>query len=280
MICEWAKLIISLKGSKLSHMDSIQSKQLSLAKANLSTATASTTLPQQAASSSYNHSAMNPEYDYLWKLLLVGDSGVGKSCLLLRFTDGTYKNSYISTIGVDFKVRTISIDNTLVKLQVWDTPGQEGFRRIYNPYRGHQGFIICFDLTDEMSFQNVKQWHAEVSGYTRESASVVLVGMKSDLTAERVVSYERAVALANELGIAYEETSAKENSNVEQAFFQVATQIQSSLSCNDNTEYQIEKVTPVINLPKQNNPGFWSNALEAAKKILSSEPSTSSSNRP
>ena len=106
---------------------------------------------------------MNSEYDYLFKLLLIGDSGVGKSCLLLRFADDTYTESYISTIGVDFKIRTIELDGKTIKLQIWDTAGQERFRTLTSSYyRGCHGIILVFDVNERSSFDNLKQWLDEL----------------------------------------------------------------------------------------------------------------------
>ncbi|CEL92628.1 unnamed protein product [Vitrella brassicaformis CCMP3155] len=171
---------------------------------------------------------MNPEYDYLFKLLLIGDSGVGKSCLLLRFADDTYTDSFISTIGVDFKIRTIELDGKTVKLQIWDTAGQERFRTITSSYyRGAHGIIIVYDVTDKESFLNVKNWIAEIDKYATENVNKLLVGNKCDLASKKVVSYDEGKELADQLGIRFLETSAKNSHNVEQAFHIMAGEIKS-----------------------------------------------------
>jgi len=174
---------------------------------------------------------MSPEYDYLFKLLLIGDSGVGKSCLLLRFADDTYTESYISTIGVDFKIRTIELDSKTIKLQIWDTAGQERFRTITSSYyRGAHGIIVVYDVTDQESFNNVKQWLHEIDRYASENVNKLLVGNKSDLTSRRVVDYNTAKEFADGLGIPFLETSAKNATNVEQAFLTMANEIKNRMA--------------------------------------------------
>lgn len=173
-------------------------------------------------------STMNPEYDYLFKLLLIGDSGVGKSCLLLRFADDTYTESYISTIGVDFKIRTIDLDGKTIKLQIWDTAGQERFRTITSSYyRGAHGIIVVYDCTDQESFNNVKTWLEEIDRYACDNVNKLLVGNKSDLHTKKVVDYTTAKEYADQLGIPFLETSAKNAMNVEQAFMTMAAEIKS-----------------------------------------------------
>ncbi|KAL1479683.1 hypothetical protein MTO96_051655 [Rhipicephalus appendiculatus] len=173
---------------------------------------------------------MNPEYDYLFKLLLIGDSGVGKSCLLLRFADDTYTESYISTIGVDFKIRTIELEGKTIKLQIWDTAGQERFRTITSSYyRGAHGIIVAYDVTDQESFNNVKQWLQEIDRYACENVNKLLVGNKCDLTTKKVVDYTTAKEFADQLGIPFLETSAKNATNVEQAFMTMAAEIKNRM---------------------------------------------------
>jgi Ras-related protein Rab-1A len=173
---------------------------------------------------------MTTEYDYLFKLLLIGDSGVGKSCLLLRFADDTYTDSYISTIGVDFKIRTVDLDTKTIKLQIWDTAGQERFRTITSSYyRGAHGIIIVYDITDKESFDNVRQWLFEIDRYANEQVCKLLVGNKADLKNKRAVEFETAKAFADELNIPFLETSAKSATNVEQAFLTMAAQIKNKM---------------------------------------------------
>jgi len=170
-------------------------------------------------------------YDHLFKLLLIGDSGVGKSSLLLRFADDTFTDSYISTIGVDFKIRTIELDGKTIKLQIWDTAGQERFRTITSSYyRGAHGIIVVYDVTDQESFNNVKQWMNEIDRYATENVNKLLVGNKCDMTNKKVVDRSTAEEFASNLGIPFLETSAKNSTNVEQAFITMAAEIKNRLA--------------------------------------------------
>eukprot|EP00298_Acanthocystis_sp_HF-20_P026827 c4659_g1_i1.p1 GENE.c4659_g1_i1~~c4659_g1_i1.p1 ORF type:complete len:218 (+),score=54.31 c4659_g1_i1:1-654(+) len=195
---------------------------------------------------------MGPEYDYLFKLLLIGDSGVGKSCLLLRFADDTYTESYISTIGVDFKIRTIEIDGKTVKLQIWDTAGQERFRTITSSYyRGAHGIIVVYDVTDLESFNNVKNWLHEIERYAVEGVNKLLVGNKCDLVSKKQVETGLAKEFADSMSISFLETSAKTAQNVENAFITMAKDIKERLSHqteqNQKMNINVGRAEPVAN---------------------------------
>jgi len=163
--------------------------------------------------------------------VLIGDSGVGKSCLLLRFADDTYTESHISTIGVDFKIRTIQLDGKTIKLQIWDTAGQERFRTITSSYyRGAHGIIVVYDTTDQETFEHVKTWLHEIDRYASENVNKLLVGNKSDLTSKRQVETESAKEFADSVNIPFLETSAKNATNVEDAFMTMAGEIKKRMA--------------------------------------------------
>ena len=129
------------------------------------------------------------DYDYLFKVLLIGSSGVGKSSLLCRFADNTYSETFNPTIGVDFKIRNCEVDGKVVKLQIWDTAGQERFKTITSSYyKGAHGIIVAYDISDRESFNNVSNWMTEVEKHASDNISRILVGNKCDLDHKRVVS--------------------------------------------------------------------------------------------
>jgi len=126
-------------------------------------------------------------YDYLVKLLLIGDSGVGKSCLLLRFSDDSFTTSFITTIGIDFKIRTIEQEGKRLKLQIWDTAGQERFRTITTAYyRGAMGILLVYDVTDEQSFNNIRNWMRQIQQHAADNVNKVLIGNKCDMLDKKV----------------------------------------------------------------------------------------------
>lgn len=188
--------------------------------------------PQSSLTSSLDEEKADREvkndYDYLFKMLLVGDPSVGKSSLLLRFIDDVYTGDYATTIGVDFKTRTTNIGHTRVKLQIWDTAGHERFRAITSGYyRGAHGVIIVYDVTLRTTFEHIEYWLDEVNKFAPVEVSKLLIGNKCDLEEERQVAVDEAERYADELGINYVETSALSAHHVEEAFGFLTTDIQS-----------------------------------------------------
>jgi Ras-related protein Rab-1A len=183
--------------------------------------------------------------------VLIGDSGVGKSCLLLRFADDSFTDSYISTIGVDFRFRTVSINGKTVKLQIWDTAGQERFRTITSAYyRGAHGIIMVYDVTSEESFEHVEEWLSEVNRHASESTIKLLVGNKADLLDKKTVPTEKAQRFAENLGIKFLETSAKNATNVETAFLTMAQDLMKARYKDDEPNLKLK------NKNEDSNPCF------------------------
>eukprot|EP00002_Diphylleia_rotans_P029398 TRINITY_DN598_c0_g2_i1.p1 TRINITY_DN598_c0_g2~~TRINITY_DN598_c0_g2_i1.p1 ORF type:complete len:182 (-),score=40.58 TRINITY_DN598_c0_g2_i1:229-774(-) len=159
------------------------------------------------------------DYDYLFKVLIIGDSGTGKSCLMSRLVDGSYDGNFVSTIGVDFKITTLQVEGKEVKLQIWDTAGQERFRAItHSYYHGAHGILVVYDVTKRETFDHIQSWFTEISRYASPNVVNLLVGNKTDLASERVVRTEEGKAFGSSLNVPFMEASAKSGENVVDTF--------------------------------------------------------------
>ncbi|KAF8927271.1 rab11 protein [Dissophora ornata] len=171
--------------------------------------------------------AQNDAYDFLFKIVLIGDSGVGKSNLLSRFTRGDFNLESKSTIGVDFGARTVQVeDGKMIKAQIWDTAGQERYRAITSAYyRGAVGALLLYDITQHGTYESVSRWLSEVREHADSNIIVMLVGNKSDLRHLRSIHTEEAKSFAEENGLMFIETSALDATNVDMAFTRLLTEI-------------------------------------------------------
>ncbi|CAN9500827.1 unnamed protein product [Ophioblennius macclurei] len=158
-------------------------------------------------------------FDYMFKLLIIGNSSVGKTSFLFRYADDSFSGSFVSTVGIDFKVKTVQRNDKRIKLQVWDTAGQERYRTITTAYyRGAMGFVLMYDITNRESFSAVHDWATQIKTYSWDNAQVIMVGNKCDATNERQVGAETGRQLAEQLGFEFFEASAKEDVNVRRVF--------------------------------------------------------------
>ena len=159
------------------------------------------------------------DYEFIFKVLLLGNSNVGKSSLFLRFVDDIWNDTFVPTIGVDFKIKTFNIDEKKIKMQIWDTAGQERFKNIIaSYYRGAHGILLIYDVTDKESFKNLSNWLIEIEKNANKNVLKILIGNKTDLEEKRVITYNQGKEFADSYGLKYIETSAKKNLNVNEAF--------------------------------------------------------------
>ena len=175
--------------------------------------------------------------------LSTGDSGVGKSCLLLRFTDNRFQPIHDTTIGVEFGSRTLTIDKKSIKLQIWDTAGQESFRSITRSYyRGAAGALLVYDISRRESFDHLQRWLLEARSNGSPQMVMILIGNKSDLEQRRVISTKEGSDFAHANQMLFIETSAKQSLNVDHAFQMIATSIVNGIS---NGSIDVENEVPI-----------------------------------
>ncbi len=158
--------------------------------------------------------------EFLYKILLLGDSSVGKTCFLMRYTDNTFQEIHMSTIGLDYKLKNVQLDDgKMVKIQIWDTAGQDRFRSITkNYYKGAHGIILIYDITNQKTFENVKNWINQIKEEVSNKVTIILVGNKIDDEDHRVVSTEEGEKMAKEFGLMFFECSAKSGVNIDSTF--------------------------------------------------------------
>ncbi|RAL66356.1 hypothetical protein DID88_006025 [Monilinia fructigena] len=197
----------------------------------------------------------NDEYDFLFKVVLIGDSGVGKSNLLSRFTRNEFNLDSKSTIGVEFATRSIQVDAKTIKAQIWDTAGQERYRAITSAYyRGAVGALLVYDISKHQTYENVTRWLKELRDHADSNIVIMLVGNKSDLKHLRAVPTEEAKQFASENNLSFIETSALDASNVELAFQNILTEIyrivsQKALDNGDSAQATIGSGTNITLTP-------------------------------
>ncbi|KAL4629551.1 ras-related protein Rab-11A-like [Arapaima gigas] len=201
------------------------------------------------------------EYDYLFKVVLIGDSGVGKSNLLSRFTRNEFNLESKSTIGVEFATRSIQVEGKTIKAQIWDTAGQERYRAITSAYyRGAVGALLVYDIAKHLTYENAERWLKELRDHADINIVIMLVGNKSDLRHLRAVPSDEARGFAEKHGLSFLETSALDSSNVEQAFQTILTSIyrivsQRQMSGPGDSDFSPNSnVVPITVQPTQHTP--------------------------
>ena len=169
---------------------------------------------------------MTSEPNMTFKILTIGESGVGKTCVLRRFVENKFLKNHLATIGIDFKTKTLNINNQEIKLKIWDTAGQERFRNITTQYyKGADGIVLVYDVTDESSYDKIRDWMEQILSNTQqEEIGLVLLGNKCDME-PRVVTEDMGKKMAEELKISYYETSALTGQGIKEAFEELTMDI-------------------------------------------------------
>uniref|UniRef100_A0A7E4VYX0 Ras-related protein Rab-8A n=1 Tax=Panagrellus redivivus TaxID=6233 RepID=A0A7E4VYX0_PANRE len=198
-------------------------------------------------------SSLFTDTHFSFTVMLLGDSCTGKTCLLIRFKDGTFmNNNFISTVGIDYRNKLVEVEKYKVKLQIWDTAGQERFRSITSSYyRDADALLLVFDVTSRPSFENIRNWLGQVKEYAKDQVQITLVGNKIDLNSTRKVKAEEARKLAAAYNIPYLETSAKTGHNVHEAFQDLARRL---VAVRSGDPSALKDSNGVLNLNKEASP--------------------------
>ena len=181
----------------------------------------------------------------MYNVLLLGDTKVGKTSLILRFCDNYFSQVHLATIGIDFKIKDIESDSgKKMRLKLWDTAGQERYKTITtNYFKSAQGIIIAYDITDRLTFDNVKHWLEQINQFAANNICKILIGNKCDLEDKRKVSFDEGNALASANHIKFYETSSKEGLNVDDAFIDIAKEIESTLEESESNNITLRANT-------------------------------------
>jgi len=208
----------------------------------------------KSKSNAERRSSLFSDVNYSFTVMLLGDSCTGKTCLLIRYKDGTFmNNNFISTVGIDYRNKLVEVDKYRVKLQIYDTAGQERFRSITSSYyRDADALLLTYDVTNRLSFENIRNWLAQVKEYAKPTVQIILVGNKIDLASQRKIKAEEARQLAQAYAIPYIETSAKNGHNVSEAFNELARRL--IISAN-SVGKESEDGTSIIHLSRKSS--YW-----------------------
>ena len=187
-----------------------------------------------------NNNSSTYDYEYLFKILLIGNSNVGKSSLFLRFVDEIWKENFVPTIGVDFKIKSIKIDNKTIKLQIWDTAGQERFKSILSSYyKGANGILLLYDITNVNSFKSLSNWLIDIEKNSSKNVKKILIGNKCDLNELRKIPINKGKEFADTYNMKFIETSAKNNVNINECFNILGKELINNIDLKSNKKDKI-----------------------------------------
>ena len=197
---------------------------------------------------------MSWESSKTFKILTIGESGVGKTCILRRFVENKFLKNHLATIGIDFKTKTLNINNQEIKLKIWDTAGQERFRNITTQYyKGADGIVLIYDVTDDASYEKIRDWMAQILSNTkREDIGLVLLGNKCDME-PRAVTEEQGNKMAEELKVSYFETSALTGQGINEAFNELTRDIMKRKGVDNGGNENLELKNNISKKKKDGN---------------------------